>query len=202
MNRSIAYYESWASHRACDTYMPSDIDPTLYTHISFAFALIDKAANTVVLSLQNDTILYDQMKKLRSQSNNLQMWIAVGGYAVGAAPFSKLAATTTGRSTFVDSACSFMDKYDFDGMDLDWEYPGATDTGGTKADAANLVLLLKEYRARCKNKGLSVTVPGGICEFFDPSTSDSVSSDLFSLHDGVRSEGHRAIRGLAQRHDI
>jgi chitinase len=165
MNRSIAYYESWASHRACDIYMPSDIDPTPYTHINFAFALIDKDTSKVALSLQNDTILYDQMKKLRTASNHLQIWIAVGGYAVGAAPFSKLAANSTGRGAFVDSVCSFMDKYGFDGMDLDWEYPGATDMGGAQSDGANLVLLLKEYRAKCKNKGLSVTVPGGICEF-------------------------------------
>jgi chitinase len=207
MNRSIAYYESWASHRACDIYMPSDIDPTPYTHINFAFALIDKDTSKVALSLQNDTILYDQMKKLRTASNHLQIWIAVGGYAVGAAPFSKLAASSTGRGAFVDSVCSFMDKYGFDGMDLDWEYPGATDMGGAQSDGANLVLLLKEYRAKCKNKGLSVTVPGGICEFFhrqfDQWEVDMFLSDVVgSLHDRVQSSRHRTIRRLAQCHDL
>ncbi|GAM43946.1 chitinase [Talaromyces pinophilus] len=162
MTRSIAYYESWASHRVCNKYMPSDIDPTPYTHINFAFALIDKDGK-VMLSLSNDTILFDQLKDVRDKSldGDVELWISVGGYAVGSGPFAKLAATQQGRKTFIDSACAFMDKYGFKGMDLDWEYPAATDTGGTTADTKNMVSLVKEYREKCKNKGLSVTLPGG-----------------------------------------
>ena len=167
MTRSIAYYESWASHRACNKYMPSDIDPTPYTHINFAFALIDQNGK-VVLSLANDTILIDQLHNVRDKSlnRNVELWIAVGGYAVGAAPFSKLSATQSGRKTFIDSACAFMEKYGFKGMDLDWEYPAAIDSGGTIADTKNMVSLVKEYRDNCKNKGLSVTLPGGRCMCF------------------------------------
>lgn len=165
MNRTIAYYESWASHRVCNQYMPSDIDPSAYTHINFAFALIDTEGK-VALSLANDTILFDQLNTLRGKSTNgdLQLWVAVGGYAVGSTPFTRLSTTQQGRSTFIDSACTFMEKYGFKGMDLDWEYPAAADTGGTTADTANMVSLVKEYRDRCKDKGLSVTVPGGTCE--------------------------------------
>lgn len=165
MARSIAYYESWASHRVCDAYMPSDINTTSYTHINFAFAVIDKAGQ-IALSMNNDTILFEQLNDIRKKSPNksLELWITVGGFAVGTAPFSKLAATRQGRSTFIDSACLFMNKYGFSGMDLDWEYPAALDSGGTTADTANMVLLVKEYRERCKKKGLSVTVPGGPCE--------------------------------------
>jgi chitinase len=165
MTRSIAYYESWASHRICNKYIPSDIDPSLFTHINFAFALIGTDGK-IMLSLSNDTVLFDQLQTVRDQSrnNSLELWIAVGGYAVGSAPFAKLAATQQGRSAFIDSACAFMDKYGFKGMDLDWEYPAATDTGGTTADTANMVSLVKEYRDKCKDKGLSVTVPGGKCK--------------------------------------
>lgn len=147
--------------------MPSDIDPTPYTHINFAFALIDKDGK-VTLSLSNDTILFDQLKDVRDNNLNsdIELWIAVGGYAVGSAPFAKLAATQQGRKTFIDSACAFMDKYGFKGMDLDWEYPAATDTGGTTADTANMVSLVKEYREECKKKGLSVTFPGGTCRCY------------------------------------
>lgn len=165
MTRSIAYYESWASHRVCNKYMPFDIDPTPFTHINFAFALIDTDGK-IMLSLSNDTVLFDQLRTVRDQNSNsnLELWIAVGGYALGAAPFSKLAATQQGRTSFIDSACAFMDKYEFSGMDLDWEYPAATDTGGSQADTANMVSLVKEYRDRCKKKGLTVTVPGGKCK--------------------------------------
>lgn len=164
VTRSVAYYESWASHRPCDSYVPSNIDPTPWTHINFAFALVDNSSQ-VIMSAQNDTVLYDQMKDLKNKKSGLQIWIAVGGYTVGSAPFSKLAATPSGRSAFINSTCSFMSKYGFDGVDIDWEYPAATDMGGTTADTANFVTLVKEFRDQCKDKGLSITIPGGSCMF-------------------------------------
>lgn len=164
MNVSIAYYESWASQRSCNVYTPFDIDPTPYTHLNFAFALIDDDTSEIRLSSGKDTALFAQLKHVQFLSRDLQLWISVGGYAVGAAPFSKLASTADGRRRFVESACRFMDQYGFDGMDLDWEFPAVPEKGGSKADRENLVALVKDYRSYCKNKGLSVAVPGGKCE--------------------------------------
>ncbi|KAL1973844.1 hypothetical protein VTN31DRAFT_5404 [Thermomyces dupontii] len=161
MNVSIAYYESWASQRSCNVYTPFDIDPTPYTHLNFAFALIDDDTSEIRLSSGKDTALFAQLKHVQFLSRDLQLWISVGGYAVGAAPFSKLASTADGRRRFVESACRFMDQYGFDGMDLDWEFPAVPEKGGSKADRENLVALVKDYRSYCKNKGLSVAVPGG-----------------------------------------
>jgi chitinase len=158
----VAYYEGWASHRNCETFMPSNIDPSLWTHINFAFALLDNSSK-VILQANNDTLLYDQLKDLKKKKPSLQLWISVGGYSVGAAPFSKMAASSSTRKDFISSTCSFMSKYGFDGADIDWEYPAATDMGGTTADTANFVTLLKEFREQCKDKGLTVTVPGGTC---------------------------------------
>ena len=35
--------------------------------------------------------------------------------------------TISRRKSFVTSVGLFLEKYKFDGLDLDWEYPGATD---------------------------------------------------------------------------
>jgi len=50
---------------------------------------------------------------------------------------------------------SFIRKYDFDGLDLDWEYP--TQRKGKPADRENFVLLTKELREEFDNHGLLLT---------------------------------------------
>lgn len=47
----------------------------------------------------------------------------------------QMAATKAGRDTFADSVVTFVKKYNFDGLDLDWEYP--TQRGGTPEDKVN-----------------------------------------------------------------
>jgi chitinase len=48
------------------------------------------------------------------------------------------------RETFIDNLFSFLREYAFDGVDFDWEYPGADDRGGVDTDGANFVTFLKE----------------------------------------------------------
>lgn len=55
-------------------------------------------------------------------------------------------------------------------MDLDWEYPGDPKRGGSRADIANFVLLLKEMRTSYGSQyGISLTLPPDIWygQYFD-----------------------------------
>uniref|UniRef100_A0A0C4DIB2 chitinase n=1 Tax=Fusarium oxysporum (strain Fo5176) TaxID=660025 RepID=A0A0C4DIB2_FUSOF len=55
---------------------------------------------------------------------------------------------------------AYMDEYGFQGVDLDWEYPGEPKRGGRKlADTRNFSMLLKEMRAAYGSKyGISLTL--------------------------------------------
>ena len=63
------------------------------------------------------------------------------GWVVGGKTFSDLVHNSTSRETFVTTTCDFLKKYNFDGLDLDWEYPGSD--SGRETDKWLLTLFLR-----------------------------------------------------------
>lgn len=57
-----------------------------------------------------------------------------------------MASTSANRKIFIKNVMGFMIQYGFDGVDLDWEYPGAEDRGGVPEDGASLTLLMEEMK--------------------------------------------------------
>lgn len=52
-----------------------------------------------------------------------------------------------------------MSLYGFQGVEIDWEYPGTPQRGGKRADTANFVSLVKEMKAAFGGQyGISVTL--------------------------------------------
>ncbi|KAK4210755.1 glycosyl hydrolases family 18-domain-containing protein [Rhypophila decipiens] len=113
----------------------------------------------------NAASLYQRFTGLKSRASGIQTWISVGGWSfTDPGPtqqaFSTMTSSQANRKKFIDGAIKFMNTYGFDGVDLDWEYPGADDRGGSPADAANYVSLAKEMKAAFGNKyGLTMTLP-------------------------------------------
>jgi GH18 family chitinase len=71
-----------------------------------------------------------------------------------------MVSTADNRKAFIANLVQFMRTYGFDGVDLDWEYPGAPDRGGSPADTANFVALLQDMRAGFGTTyGISATLP-------------------------------------------
>ena len=64
------------------------------------------------------------MTDLKKKNPELKVMLAVGGWENGGEPFSQMARSAETRKIFIDSALEFIKKYNFDGIDLDWEYPG------------------------------------------------------------------------------
>ena len=93
----------------------------------------------------------------------------IGGWSMNdadqptAKTFSDLAASSSAQTAFFKSLLSFMTTYGFDGVDIDWEYPVASDRSGQPSDFENYPSFLKNLRAALgstgHNYGLSITVP-------------------------------------------
>ena len=63
------------------------------------------------------------------------------------------------RANFVKSVLGFCREHNFDGLDLDWEYPGKR--GGLPEDKANFIKLIRELKEAFKPNGLLLTAAIG-----------------------------------------
>ena len=165
--RTIGYYESWANSdsRKCQKVAPEDLNLDGFTHMNFAFSFFDPSSFEISPMDSNGASLYSRFTALKSKKSSLQTWISVGGWSFTdpgptQTAFSEMTSTAGNRQKFISGLIKFMDTYGFDGIDLDWEYPGADDRGGKSQDTANYVSLAAELRAAFGTKyGISMTLP-------------------------------------------
>ncbi|MDZ4766151.1 MAG: glycoside hydrolase family 18 protein [Chloroflexota bacterium] len=162
--RIVAYYTSWAIYGR--EYFVTDIPADQLTHINYAFANISEAGEVVLGDEWADTQFpypsdttgggnFNQLQLLKAAHPAMQTLISVGGWTWSGL-FSDVALTPASRERFARSAVDFMLRYDFDGVDLDWEYPtGGGDPGNMERpeDSENFVLLLDEVRTQLDAQG-------------------------------------------------
>lgn len=99
---------------------------------------------------------------IRKQNPSVKVMLAVGGWNAGSGPFSNMAATASSRKVFIDSVIALLDKYTYDGLDLDWEYPAQRE-GSKPQDKQNFSLLIKV--SKCKNRKNKASRTHESCHF-------------------------------------
>jgi len=126
---------------------PGQIDPHSVTRINYAFANIKNGR--LVTGFASDAQNFGYLAGLRKQNPALTVLVSVGGW-LWSTNFSEVALTAESRRVFIDSVMDFIARYDLDGLDVDWEYPGMTGSGHPfrSEDGRNFTLLLKELRER------------------------------------------------------
>jgi chitinase len=124
---------------------PGEIDAAKLTRINYAFANI--AGGEVVEGFPHDAQNYPFLVNLKSLNKRLQVLASVGGWTWSGG-FSDMARTAAGRQKFIASAVRFVKKYNLDGLDIDWEYPGLPGAGNPfrPEDMRNYTALIIELR--------------------------------------------------------
>ncbi|KAK4870960.1 hypothetical protein LT330_000197 [Penicillium expansum] len=157
--------------RAADSielFWPENIPGGVYSHINFAFATIDPDTFEVKPADERDVELYTRVTDLKKGDPNLEVFIAIGGWTFNdpgptQTVFSDIARSVANQKKFINSLVSFMSTYDFDGIDLDWEYPEATDRNGRPEDFKNFPRFIANLRQALDHtggrNGISITLP-------------------------------------------
>ncbi|EMD68575.1 glycoside hydrolase family 18 protein [Bipolaris sorokiniana ND90Pr] len=171
--RIIGYYEAWNYQKNCIGMRMQDIPVGSLTHIYYSFGYIRPSTYDIIpmddgKPLSTDT--FTEFASLKQKNPALKVVIALGGWTfndnntIWQPVFSDLSSTPTKRALFIEKLLTFFNRYGFDGVDLDWEYPGAPDRGGNPNDGENLTKLMKEMRAEFDKSGgshkeISFTAP-------------------------------------------
>ncbi|RKN16205.1 glycoside hydrolase family 18 [Micromonospora musae] len=139
--KSVGYMPSWSGN-------VTSVQYSKLTHINYAFVLPNN--NGTLRAVENPSKL-SQLVSL-SHANNVKVSIAIGGWNDGDdSAFEALAANSGSRTTFVNSVVSFVNQYNLDGVDMDWEYP---DPG---ASANNYSLLMQQLSNALRPQGKLLT---------------------------------------------
>ncbi|MED1666516.1 glycosyl hydrolase family 18 protein [Brevibacillus laterosporus] len=178
--RIVAYYPEWGIYAGHNNYTPAKIPWGKITHLNYAFADINMATGTIdyfdkyaaTEALMDgatwgspDAGTLGSIRKHKKQYPHVKTMISIGGWSRSAG-FHDVAKTPEARAKFSKSVVDFIRQWQFDGADIDWEYPGfkrdpdkvdnPNDLGTPKADDTEkqtFTLLLKDLRKALTKAG-------------------------------------------------
>ena len=165
----IAYFPNYGIYAR--GYLITDIPANKITHINYAFFGIDTDTGKIKLtdpwadvqkvftgdedkgfpdqtwdqSERGEAGCLGRLKQLKDVYPHIVTFMSIGGWDSDK-DFSQIATTKTAREKFVASCVEFMVKYDFNGIDVDWEFPGAS-------NKENCTLLMQEFRKQLDIQG-------------------------------------------------
>lgn len=186
----IGYYPNWQWYDRTKLVKPSSINYSKYSIINYSFfkpessGLIsntDSWADENLLQGQinwsTNPVSYYPNTSIIDLAHNAgtKVMVSIGGWTLSDY-FPTIAANAAKRALFASECNRLIKKYNFDGIDIDWEYPGFAEHAGTSADKQNFTLLLQQIKD-------SITVLGNAngktyllsaCFSADPAKADDI----------------------------
>ncbi len=166
----VGYYPNWQWYDRSNLVNPQTVDYSKYTILNYCFMapqpdgsinLTDSWADENLLlgqhdwSQGNNTYFPNTSVIDLAHNAGVKVLPSIGGWTLSD-NFPGIAADPVKRQTFAQACVNLIQTYNFDGIDLDWEYPGYAPHGGTPQDMANFTLLLQEVRTAIDNYGNSI----------------------------------------------
>ncbi|EAU33975.1 conserved hypothetical protein [Aspergillus terreus NIH2624] len=159
--RRVTYYEAYNMDRDCLNMDVREINDDDLTHVHFAFAGL-----TSNIEIMFDDSYKDQFGAFIEMHAPWKKILSFGGWAesTDAATFQRYkdVVKPENRERFANNVVAFVNKHKLDGIDFDWEYPGATDIPGVpggQGETDHYLNFLKLMREKLGDKSLSIALP-------------------------------------------
>ena len=164
----IGYYPNWQWYDRAKLVKPTTINYSKYTILNYCFFKPETSgAISSTDSWADENLLQGQINwstAIPSYYPNTsiidlahlagtKVMVSIGGWTLSD-NFPSIAASSTKRGLFASECNRLLKFYNFDGIDIDWEYPGYTAHSGTVADKANFTILLQQIRDSITTLGI------------------------------------------------
>jgi GH18 family chitinase len=182
-NRTVSWYRGW-SYTDYANFLQQPTGTTLTAGVGLYDEWADAGANSGAEALTMSPAFregsnFAQLRDLKASHSKLRTMISIGGWTLST-PFFSIARSAQKRTDFARSAVYVMARYGFDGIDIDWEYPGGGGFDGDApadraTDGANYLLLLQALRTQMNQQSaidgrtyyLSIAAPAGDAHIAD-----------------------------------
>ena len=154
----IGYYPSWKWRSGRHEMPPEKIPYGALTIINYAFFFPlpdgtivgrDSIGDTLtLLGIPDSTTpgaLASPGLTEAAHRHGVKVMLSIGGWE-DSGNFPGVAARAATRARFAQSCADRIREFGFDGIDIDWEFPGYREHNGTPADRVNFTLLLRSIR--------------------------------------------------------
>lgn len=172
--RVIGYFTSWDKELKID-----QIKYKYLTHINYAFLIPKKDGSVVEL---DNSMVYQLIHN--AHKNNVKVFISVGGWCYENSKldviFEEICSDNDKLNHFINNILNIVKKYNFDGVDIDWEYP--TDT---YINEYEYLLFRLKSKLKTDNKELSIAIPPGINIDGTISNISAITSKVLNIVDWI-----------------
>ncbi|KAL8333671.1 hypothetical protein RB593_003384 [Gaeumannomyces tritici] len=160
----LAYFQGYGMGRQCLYQDALQIDTSKFTHLHFGFGTLTKAFEVRVGDALS-SYQFGEFKRIR----NAKRILSFGGWAfsndVDTYRIFRDGVKSINRLTMARNIANFIIQHDLDGVDIDWEYPGAPDLPpnindpGKAEDGPNYLAFLAVLKNFLPGKTVAIAAP-------------------------------------------